>query len=62
VPVLVLFAGVPTASLARTVNHVTSAWQWLLWVSGGLLTLCFICLWARLILQPIVTARREARG
>jgi hypothetical protein len=62
VPVLVLFAGVPLASLARTVNHVTSAWQWLLWVSGALLTLGFITLWARLILQPIVTARREGRA
>ena len=62
IPVLVLFAGVPIASLARTACDIGSAWQWLLWVAGALLTLCFLALWSRLILQPIVSARQSERG
>ncbi len=58
VPVLVLFAGVPVASLARTVGDIESGWQWLFWVGGALLTLSFLWLWARLILQPTLSARR----
>lgn len=61
VPVLVLFAGVPVASLARTVGSVGSGWQWLLWVVGVALTVCFLMLWSRLILQPILGAGQEVR-
>jgi len=61
VPVLVLFAAVPVASLAWTAGHIGSTWWWLLWVGGALLTLSFLVLWLRLILQPIVTARRQGR-
>jgi hypothetical protein len=59
VPVLVLFAAVPLVSLARTASDVGSGWQWLLWVGGALLTLSFLVLWSRLILQPILSARRQ---
>lgn len=61
VPVLVLFAAVPVASLARTGGSVGSGWQWVLWIGGGLLTISFLALWTRLILQPILTARGESR-
>ena len=59
VPVLVLFAAVPLVALARTASDVGSGWQWLLWVGGALLTLSFLVLWSRLILQPILSARRQ---
>jgi hypothetical protein len=62
VPVLVVFAGVPIAALARTVGSIVSGWQWLLWAAGVALTLSFVMLWSRLILQPIITARQETRG
>jgi hypothetical protein len=60
VPVIVLFAAVPVASLARTAAHLATPWQWVLWVGGALLTSCFVMLWARLILQPILEAHRQA--
>jgi hypothetical protein len=61
VPVLVLFAGVPVASLARTVGSVGSGWQWFLWVVGISLTLCFLTLWLRLVVQPIVNPPQAER-
>ncbi len=57
VPVLVLFAGVPVASLARTVGDLGSGWQWFLWVAGAALTASFLLLWSRLILEPMVSSR-----
>lgn len=62
VPVLVLFAAVPVVALARTAGHVGSGWQWLLWGGGALLTLSFLVLWSRLILQPILGARVRERA
>lgn len=62
VPVLVLFAAVPIAALARTGGSLGSGWQWVLWIGGAMLTAGFLVLWARLILQPIVAARRERSG
>jgi hypothetical protein len=61
VPVLVLFAGVPLASLARTIGSVSSGWQWLLWVVGVALTLGFLTLWLRLIVQPILSPPKKER-
>jgi hypothetical protein len=61
VPVLVLFAAIPLVSLARTAGDIGSSWQWVLWVGGSLLTLSFLALWSRLILEPMLSARRADR-
>ena len=61
VPVLVLFAAIPLVSLARTAGDIGSSWQWVLWVGGALLTLCFLALWSRLILEPMLSARMAER-
>jgi hypothetical protein len=60
VPVLVLFAGVPVAALARTAGHLETAWDWLLWVAAVLLTGCFLVLCGRLMVLPLVTARAQS--
>ena len=61
VPVLVLFAAIPLVSLARTVGDIGSGWQWVLLGGGLLLTLSFLALWSRLILEPVLSARRARR-
>jgi len=53
VPVLILFAAVPVAALARTVAHLDSTWQGLVWTTGMLLSIAFLFLWTRLIALPL---------
>jgi hypothetical protein len=52
VPVIVLFAGIPVASLVRTATELSTAWRWTLWIAGVLLTSCFTALWLRFLRLP----------
>jgi hypothetical protein len=54
VPVIVLFAGIPLASLIRTTVDLETAWQWATWAVGVLLTASFVLLWLRLLRLPFL--------